>query len=62
MSNQDLSPVIAAMDSLNMGIMVNLSGRSGEDLKKSVKNIKDHYPNRFVVFANINFDGVGGNN
>jgi predicted TIM-barrel fold metal-dependent hydrolase len=62
MSNQDLSPVIAAMDTLNMGIMVNLSGRSGEDLKKSVKNIKDHYPNRFVVFANINFDGVGGNN
>ena len=60
MPNQDLSPVIAAMDTLNMGIMVNLSGRSGNDLIKSVKNIKDHYPNRFVVFANINFDGVGG--
>jgi len=59
MPNQDLTPVIAAMDTLNMGIMVNLSGRSGESLKKSVKNIADHYPNRFVVFANINFDGVG---
>ncbi len=59
MPNQDLSPVIAAMDTLNMGIMVNLSGRSGEDLQKSVKNIADHYPNRFVVFANINFEGVG---
>ena len=59
MPNQDLAPVIAAMDTLNMGIMVNLSGRSGDDLQKSVKNIADHYPNRFVVFANINFEGVG---
>lgn len=59
MSGQDLAPVIAAMDTLNMSIMVNLSGRSGDILRKSVKNIKDHYPNRFVVFANINFDGVG---
>jgi len=59
MPEQDLSPVIAAMDTLNMSIMVNLSGRSGADLQKSVKNIADHYPNRFVVFANVNFDGVG---
>lgn len=58
MPTQDLSPVIAAMDTLNLSIMVNLSGRSGEDLQKSVKNISDHFPNRFVVFANINFDGV----
>lgn len=59
MPNQDLGPVIEAMDTLNMAIMVNLSGRSGEDLKKSVSNIHNNFPNRFVVFANINFDGVG---
>ncbi len=62
MPEQDLAPVIAAMDTLNMGIMVNLSGRSGDELIKSVKNIKDHYPNRFVVFANIDFEGVGTEN
>ena len=62
MPEQDLAPVIAAMDTLNMGIMVNLSGRSGEELIKSVKNIKDHYPNRFVVFANIDFEEVGTEN
>lgn len=62
MPEQDLAPVVAAMDTLNMGIMVNLSGRSGEQLKKSVQNIKDHYPNRFVVFANIDFEGVGEDN
>ena len=61
MPNQDLKPVIAAMDTLNMGIMVNLSGRSGAELQKSVKNIADHYPNRFVVFANVDFNGVGEN-
>jgi len=60
MPTQDLSPVIAAMDTLNMSIMVNLSGRSGENLIKSVKNIKDHYPNRFVVFANVSFNGNVG--
>lgn len=60
MATQDLTPVITAMDTLNMKIMVNLSGRSGDNLIQSVKNIADHYPNRFVVFANINFDGVGG--
>ncbi len=59
MPEQDLSPVVEAMDTLNMGIMVNLSGRSGEQLQQSVKNIQDHFPNRFVVFANVNFDGVG---
>jgi len=59
MPEQNLAPVIAAMDTLNMGIMVNLSGRSGADLMKSVENIASHYPNRFVVFANINFDGAG---
>jgi len=59
MANQDLTPVILAMDTLNMRIMVNLSGRSGDDLKKSVQNIKDNYSNRFVVFANIDFDAIG---
>ena len=62
MPEQDLAPVIAAMDTLNMMIMINLSGRSGEQLQKSVRNIADHYPNRFVVFANVNFDGVGKDN
>jgi len=62
MPEQDLTPVITAMDTLNMGIMINLSGRSGDQLIKSVQNIKDHYPNRFVVFANIDFQGVGTEN
>ena len=62
MPDQDLSPVVAAMDTLNLAIMINLSGRSGEQLNKSVKNVAEHYPNRFVVFANVDFEGVGSPN
>ena len=59
MATQDLGPVVEAMDTLNMQIMVNLSGRSGAILKQAVQNIQDNYPNRFVVFANIDFNGAG---
>jgi predicted TIM-barrel fold metal-dependent hydrolase len=59
MADQDLSELITDMDKLNMGIMINLSGGSGERLRGALNNVKDHYPNRFGVFANVNFDGVG---
>jgi predicted TIM-barrel fold metal-dependent hydrolase len=59
MPNQNLAPVVAAMDTLNMQIMVNLSGRTGDDLVKSVANIKKNFPGRFVVFCNIDFEGAG---
>lgn len=59
MPTQDLAPVVADMDKLNMGVMVNLSGRTGEELQQSVKNIATNFPGRFVVFANINFEGAG---
>ena len=56
MPNQDLKPVIAAMDMLNESIMVNLSGRTGDDLIKSFQYIPYHYSYRFVVFANITLE------
>jgi len=59
MATQDLSELIASMDNMNMAIMVNLSGGSGEGLKSMLDNVNRNYPNRFVVFANVNFDGVG---
>src|SRR5262249_46652853 len=54
-----LGTLIKDMDKLNMKVMVNLSGQSGDVLKKSIGNIRQHYPNRFIVFANIDFRGVG---
>ena len=59
MADQDLRDLVEPMDSMNMAVMVNLSGGSGENLKKMVANIREHFPNRFVVFANVDFEGVG---
>lgn len=59
MATQDLAPVIAAMDTLNLQTMVNLSGRSGEDLKMAIKNAETNYPGRFMVFCNIDFENFG---
>ena len=33
--------------------------QSGEQIRKSVANIKEHYPKRFIVFANVDFKRVG---
>lgn len=59
MPSQDLSTIVKAMDSLNLAVLVNLSGRTGEHLKSAVANVRANYPNRFLVFANVGFDGVG---
>lgn len=58
MADQDLSTLIADMDEMNMGIMINLSGGSGDRIRNAIKNVREHYPNRFGIFANVNFDGV----
>jgi uncharacterized protein len=50
--------LVKAMDALNMRIMVNLSGGYGERLKTNIAALKGRYPNRFVVFANIDFTGI----
>jgi predicted TIM-barrel fold metal-dependent hydrolase len=59
MGSQNLDVLIKDMDKLNMKVMVNLTGRGGEELKKMITNIKDHHPKRFIVFTNIDFNGVG---
>ena len=59
MGNRDLSELVGPMDKMNMKVMVNLSGISGEYLRNAILNIKKNYPDRFIVFANINFDGIG---
>jgi predicted TIM-barrel fold metal-dependent hydrolase len=59
MGSENLDGLIKDMDKMQMAVMVNLSGGSGSELQQKIKNVKDHYPKRFIVFANINFDGVG---
>ena len=59
MVDKDLSVVVRAMDTLNLAVLVNLSGGSGEKIKGGMANIQKNYPNRFLLFANVDFSGVG---
>ena len=59
MATQDLGALTADMDRLNLAVMVNLSGGSGQNLKDIMDNVNANFPNRFIIFANVNFDGVG---
>src|SRR3546814_76783 len=57
-----LQELVRAMDTLNMRVMVNLSGGNGESLQQKTAAIQQHFPGRFLVFANIDFDGIGSEN
>lgn len=59
MRSQDLTGLVKEMDNLNMKVMVNLSGGTGSQLKQMADNVKKQFPNRFIIFANIDFGGIG---
>jgi uncharacterized protein len=50
--------LVRDMDALNMRIMVNLSGGSGENLKRNIAALTGRHPGRFAVFANVTFSGI----
>jgi predicted TIM-barrel fold metal-dependent hydrolase len=50
--------LILAMDAMNMAVMVNLSGGTGESLVRTVAAMKGRYAGRFVVFANLSFADI----
>ena len=51
----DLAKLLADMDRINMAVMVNLSGGSGETLQQSITKLGAP---RFVTFANVDFRGI----
>ncbi|HQQ96542.1 MAG TPA: amidohydrolase family protein [Cyclobacteriaceae bacterium] len=55
---QNLDNLVAEMDSLNMGVMVNLSGFRGKYLEWTLDNVKQNHPERFAIFLNINFENL----
>ena len=65
MPKQDLKKLVANMDTLNMAVMINLSGRGGNtdentaQLGESLGNINTNAPRRVAIFTNVAFDGVG---
>ena len=59
MAEMNLDELIVQMDSLNMQVVVNLSGRGGTALKGITDNIKKYgHEDRIVVFTNINIRSI----
>lgn len=54
--------LVGELDALNVRVLVNLSGGSDpEAIKQKVDFIRgSRYPDRFRVFANVDWDGAGG--
>jgi len=60
MAEMDLDMLIEQMDAMNMGIVVNLSGRGAAGLKSIMDNVNAHHPKRIAVFTNINIRSIDG--
>ncbi|GAB4027927.1 amidohydrolase family protein [Spirosoma koreense] len=66
MDKANLKPLVAQMDSLNMEIMCNLSGRGWGNVEQGTKffdgaltNAAKTNAKRLVLFTNLNFDEIG---
>jgi predicted TIM-barrel fold metal-dependent hydrolase len=57
-TEESVAAVVREMDAMNMAIMVNLSGGSGESLARNVALMERVAPGRFATFANLNFQGI----
>ena len=59
MATQDLDKLIKEMDELNMGVIVNLSGRGAKELEAMLANVKKYgYEDRIAIFSNVSFNGI----
>ncbi|MDB5263612.1 MAG: amidohydrolase family protein, partial [Adhaeribacter sp.] len=58
MDKQALEKLVKDMDGINLQTMVNLSGGTGDNLKKGLTNMKGNYPTRFLLFANVDFKNI----
>ncbi|UBM59081.1 amidohydrolase family protein [Marinilongibacter aquaticus] len=69
-TQERLDELVSTMDTLNLAVMVNLSGRGWTKDKKESDGILEgyidavdkYYPNRFVVFTNIDFNDISAPN
>lgn len=70
-NEQKIDQLISEMDEINMGVLVNLSGRGfgrGDSnsqqqyIKDMLKEFNTYAPGRFMVFTNLNFAGFGDEN
>ncbi len=63
---EKVTELVGEMDNLNMRILVNLSGRgftndeaaSDKSLYGQIENTQTNFPNRFVIFTNVDFSKI----
>ena len=55
---EEVDRLVREMDTINLRVMVNLSGGTGEQLRQTVATMKSLHPDRFVVFANLSYDDI----
>lgn len=70
-NKESIDRLVSEMKELNMGVLVNLSGRGfgrgtsntqQEYIKGMLSEFETHAPGRFMVFTNLNFAGFGDEN
>lgn len=70
-NKERIDELVSEMDEINMGVLVNLSGRGfgrgdsnsqQEYIKSMIEEFNTHAPGRFMVFTNLNFAGFGDEN
>jgi predicted TIM-barrel fold metal-dependent hydrolase len=55
---EHVEQLVKEMDTINLQVLVNLSGGTGEQLRRTVATMKGGHPDRFVVFANLSNDDI----
>lgn len=59
MSDEKVAELVREMDFLNVRAIVNLSGGTGDELKRSLDKLDAAYPGRFGTFCNVDWTGLG---
>lgn len=62
LNEERIKSILAEMDEMNLQTIINLSGGSGESLKRMAETVNRYAPGRIIIFANINFDGIDNPN
>lgn len=51
--------MVREMDFLNLVAIVNLSGGTGDELKRNLARLDEAHPGRFITFCNVDWTGLG---
>lgn len=58
LSQSQVDEIVAAMDAMNMKVMVNLSGGAGERFRQAAATFLSRKDGRFVIFANVPLERI----